>query len=46
LPSEKELRLHDWIPDEEDDKIVPVCNLEEWTGISIGCTKARGKRNK
>lgn len=31
---EKELQLHDWISDEEEDKIVPVRNLEEWTGIS------------
>jgi hypothetical protein len=31
---EKQLELHDWIPDEEEDKIAPVRNLEEWTGIS------------
>lgn len=30
---EKELNLHDWIPDEEEDKLAPVRNLEEWTGV-------------
>ncbi len=32
--AEKELQLHDWISDEEEDKIAPVRNLQEWTGIS------------
>ena len=31
--AEKQLELHDWIPDEEEDKTAPVHNLEEWTGI-------------
>ena len=31
---EKQLELHDWIADEEEDKTAPVRNLEEWTGIS------------
>ena len=31
--AEKELQLHDWITDEEEDKTAPVRNLEEWTGI-------------
>ncbi|MEI9912705.1 MAG: hypothetical protein WDO71_25525 [Bacteroidota bacterium] len=31
---ENELQLHDWISDEEEDKIAPVRNLQEWTGIS------------
>ena len=30
---EKQLGLHDWISDEEENKIAPVRNLEEWTGI-------------
>jgi len=30
---EKELELHDWISDEEEDKTAPIRNLEEWTGI-------------
>lgn len=25
--------LHEWIPDEEEDRIAPVRELEEWTGI-------------
>ena len=32
---EKELDLHDWISDEEEDKTAPVHNLEEWTGIRM-----------
>ncbi|MEO8148306.1 MAG: hypothetical protein ABI723_11740 [Bacteroidia bacterium] len=31
--AEQEMDLHDWLSDEEDDKIAPVRNLEEWTGI-------------
>ena len=31
---EKELEIHDWISDEEEDKMAPVRNLEEWIGIS------------
>ncbi len=31
--TEKELHLHYWIPDEEEDKTAPVRELEEWTGI-------------
>ena len=31
---EKQLELHDWISDEEEDKIAPVRNMEEWTGIN------------
>lgn len=30
---EKELQLHDWISDEDEDNTAPVRNLEEWTGI-------------
>jgi len=32
--AEKELELHDWITDEEEEKTAPARNLEEWTGIS------------
>ena len=32
--AEKEVHLHDWLSDEEEDKMAPVRNLEEWTGIS------------
>ena len=32
--AEKQLELHDWIPDEEEDKTAPTRNLEEWTGIN------------
>ena len=31
--AEKELHLHDWISDDDEDKTAPVKNLEEWTGI-------------
>ncbi len=31
--AERELNLHDWLTDEEEDKTAPVRNLEEWTGI-------------
>jgi hypothetical protein len=31
---EKELHLHDWLSEEEEEKTAPVRNLEEWTGIS------------
>lgn len=31
---EKELNLHDWLPDEEEDRTAPVRNLEDWTGIN------------
>jgi len=30
----RELELEDWLSEEEEDKIAPVRNLEEWTGIS------------
>ena len=30
---EKELELHDWISDEDEDKTAPVRNLQDWTGI-------------
>lgn len=30
---EKELQLHDWISDEDEEKTAPIRNLEEWTGI-------------
>lgn len=30
---EKQLELHDWISDDEENKTAPVRNLEEWTGI-------------
>jgi hypothetical protein len=32
--AEKELQLHDWISDEDEDKTAPIRNLNEWTGIS------------
>lgn len=28
------LELHDWVPDDEEDKNAPVKELEEWTGIN------------
>src|SRR5437762_13903 len=31
---EKELELHDWLSEEEEEKTAPIRNLEEWTGIS------------
>ena len=31
---ERELHLHDWISNEEENKIAPVRDLEEWTGIT------------
>lgn len=31
--AEKELNLHDWITNEEEEKTALVRNLEEWTGI-------------
>ena len=31
---EKELQLHDWISDEDEEKTAPVRSLKEWTGIS------------
>ena len=31
---DKELNLHDWITNEEEEKTAPVRNLDEWTGIS------------
>ncbi len=31
--AEKELQPGDWISDEDEDKIPPIRNLEEWTGI-------------
>jgi hypothetical protein len=30
---EKEMDLHDWISEEDEDKTAPVRNLQEWTGI-------------
>jgi hypothetical protein len=30
----KELQLHDWITDEEEERTASVRDLEEWTGIS------------
>jgi hypothetical protein len=30
---DREVNLHDWISDEEEDRTAPVRNLEEWTGI-------------
>lgn len=32
--TEKELGLHDWLSEEEEEKTAPVRNLEEWTGIT------------
>jgi hypothetical protein len=32
---EKELDLHDWITDEDEEKSAPVRNLEDWTGIRM-----------
>lgn len=31
---EKDLNLHDWISEEDEEKTAPVRNLEEWTGIT------------
>jgi len=31
---EKEITLHDWLSNEEEEKTAPIRNLEEWTGIS------------
>ncbi|MBC7873670.1 MAG: hypothetical protein H7Y01_06730 [Ferruginibacter sp.] len=31
--AEKQIQLHDWVADEEEDKIAPVRQLEDWTGI-------------
>ena len=31
---EKQMRLHDWISDEEEDLAAPIRNLQEWTGIT------------
>ena len=31
--AEKQLELHDWISDEEEDNTAPIRELEEWTGI-------------
>jgi hypothetical protein len=31
---ERDLQLQDWLTEEEENKIAPVRNLEEWTGIS------------
>ena len=30
---EKQLSLHDFISDEDEEKIAPICNLQQWTGI-------------
>ncbi len=32
--AEKELNLHDWLSEEEEEKTAPVKDLEEWTGIT------------
>ena len=32
--AEKELQLHDWISNEDEDKTAPIRDIEEWTGIS------------
>jgi hypothetical protein len=32
---EKELDLHDWITEEDEEKSAPVRNLEDWTGIRM-----------
>ena len=31
--AEKEMHLHDWISDEDEDRMAPLKDLEEWTGI-------------
>ncbi len=31
---EQEQCIHDWIPEEEEERTAPTRNLEEWTGIS------------
>jgi len=31
--AEKQLELHDWLPDEEEEQTAPVRDLEEWTGM-------------
>ncbi len=40
---EKQLELHDWIPDDEEDKTAPVRKLEEWTGIKKEMLPPEGK---
>ena len=32
-PKKESYELHDWIPEEEENKTAPVYKLEEWTGI-------------
>ena len=32
--AEREVNIHDWISDDEEEKTAPVRNLEEWTGIT------------
>ncbi len=31
--AEKQPKLHDWIPDDEENNTAPIRELEEWTGI-------------
>ncbi len=31
---QKEMELHDFVSDEEEDKTAPIRNLQEWTGIT------------
>ncbi len=31
---EKQTALHDWISDDEEEKIAPIRNLQQWTGIT------------
>ena len=31
----RELELHNWMPEEEEEKTAPIRNLEEWTGINM-----------
>jgi hypothetical protein len=42
---ERQLELHDWISDEDEDKTAPVRNLEEWTGISKEILPPEGMLN-
>lgn len=30
---ESEINLHEWLPEEDENKTAPIRNLEEWTGI-------------
>ena len=31
--AEKQLEIHDWIPNDEENNTAPIRELEEWTGI-------------